>query len=94
MELTKEVIIFLIGPVLAQPHLQQAILKVKADIENTHFISILSAGSIDNGIIEEEIVYICYLLDNKPVANFAGIKNLNKADAEGFLNAIVEVLKL
>lgn len=57
-------------------------------------LSILSAGSIDNGIIEEEIVYICYLLDNKPVANFAGIKNLNKADAEGFLNAIVEVLKL
>ena len=44
--------------------------------------------------MEEEIVYICYLLDNKPVANFAGIKNLNKADAEGFLNAIVEVLKL
>ena len=52
-----------------------------------------SDGSTDKGIIEEEIVYIHYLLDNKPITRFAGIKNPNKADVEGILKAIVEVLK-
>ena len=52
-----------------------------------------SDGSTDKGIIEEEIVYIRYLLDNNPITRFAGIKNPNKADAEGILKAIVEVLK-
>ena len=52
-----------------------------------------SDGSTDKGIIEEEIVYIRYLLDNNPITTFAGIKNPNKADAEGILKAIAEVLK-
>lgn len=52
-----------------------------------------SDGSTDKGIIEEEIVYIRYLLDNNPITRFAGIKNSNKADAEGILKAIAEVLK-
>ena len=67
--------------------------ELKADIENACFMSILSYGSTDKGIIEEEIVYMCFLLDNKPISKFADIKNLNKADAEGILNAIIEVLK-
>ena len=67
--------------------------ELKADTENVHFISILSDGSTDKVIIEEEIVYIHYLLDNNPVTKFAGIKNPNKDDTEGILKTTVEVLK-
>ena len=48
----------------------------------------------DNGILEEEIKYIRYMLNNKPVTKFAGIENPNKVDAQGTLNDIVEDLDL
>ena len=67
--------------------------ELKDDIENTCFISLSSDGSTDKGITEEEIVYIRYLLDNKSIMKFAGIKNPNKADTDSILNVITEVLK-
>ena len=66
---------------------------MKDDIENTCFISISSDGSTDKGITEEKIVYIRYLLDNKSIMKFAGMKNPNKADTDSILNVITEVLK-
>ena len=58
------------------------------------FISLLFDGSTDKEILDEEIMYIHYLLNNKPVTKFAGIKNPNKEDAQGILNAIVDLKPL
>ena len=67
-------------------------LNLKSDVEDTRFLSVLSDGSTDAGILEEEIVYIRYLKENAPVTKFAGIKNLQKGDAPGILKAIQDVL--
>ena len=65
---------------------------LKTDVINTRFISVLSDGSTDAAILEEEIVYVRYLQNNIPVTKFAGIKNPIKADAPGILKAIEDVL--
>ena len=66
---------------------------LKCDIENARFVSVLTDGSTDSGILEEEIVYVRYLHNNKPTTQFAGIKYIPyKADAPGILKAIEDVL--
>ena len=61
---------------------------------NTCFVSILTDGSTDSGILEQEIVYVRYSNENnKPVAPFAGLKNPMKADALGILSAVEDVMK-
>ena len=65
---------------------------LKSDVEDARFLSVLSDGSTDAGILEEEIVYIRYLKENAPVTKFAGIKNPQKGDAPGILKAIQDVL--
>ena len=59
-----------------------------------HVLFILFDDSTDNGILEEEIKYIRYMFNNKPVTKFAGIENPNKVDAQGTLNDIAEDLDL
>ena len=64
------------------------------NVSNTCFVSILTDGSTDSGILEQEIVYVRYSNENnKPVAQFAGLKNPMKADALGILSAIEDVMK-
>lgn len=68
---------------------QNLILKIRV----LFIIIVLLDGSTDKGILEEEIMYIHYLLNNKPVTKFAVIKKTNKEDAQGILSVIVEDLK-
>ena len=64
------------------------------NVSNTCFISILTDGSTDSGILEQEIVYVRYLNENnKPITQFAGLKNPMKADALGIISAIEDVMK-
>ena len=64
----------------------------KDEINGARFLSVLSDGSTDAGILEEEAVYLRYVRDGRPVTQFAGVKNPDKADAAGILKAINEVL--
>ena len=41
-------------------------------------VSMLSHGSTDSGVIEQEIVYVRYLKDGLPKTEFAGINPLHK----------------
>lgn len=64
------------------------------EIKNSPFMSILSDGSTDTGVLEQEIVYVSYV-DVKemiPVTSFVNIVELKSADSEGVLNAILSAL--
>ena len=64
------------------------------NVNNTCFTSILTDGSTDSGILEQETVYVRYLNENnKSVTQFAGLKNPMKADTLGILSAIEDVMK-
>lgn len=57
-------------------------------------MSILSDGSTDTGVLEQEIVYVRYV-DVKemiPVTTFVNIVELKSANSEGVLNAILSAL--
>ena len=63
-------------------------------IDNNRFISVLSDGSTDAGVTEQEIIY-CRLLDTelKASTKFVDIIHLEKANSEGILHAIYESIK-
>ena len=63
-------------------------------IDINRFISVLSDGSTDTGVTEEEMIY-CRLLDKelKASTKFVDIIHLEKANSEGILNAIHESIK-
>lgn len=64
------------------------------EIKNSPFMSILSDGSTDTGVLEQEIVYVRYI-DVKemiPVTTFVNIVELKSANSEGVLNAILSAL--
>lgn len=64
------------------------------EIKNSPFMSILSDGSTDTGVLEQEIVYVRYV-DVKemiPVTSFVNIVELKSANSEGVLNAILSAL--
>lgn len=64
------------------------------EIKHSPFMSILSDGSTDTGVLEQEIVYVSYV-DVKemiPVTSFVNIVELKSADSEGVLNAILSAL--
>ena len=62
-------------------------------IDNNRFTSVLSDGSTDPGVTEQEIIYCC-LLDKelKASTKFVDIIHLEKANSEG-INAIHESIK-
>lgn len=63
-------------------------------VTDSPFMSILSDGSTDTGVLEQEIVYVSYV-DVKemiPVTSFVNIVELKSADSEGVLNAILSAL--
>ena len=58
------------------------------------FFPVLSDGSTDSEVIEQEAVYVQYMYDNScPQTKFARIKPPIKGDAEGLLLAIEDVFK-
>ena len=63
-------------------------------IDINRFISVLSDGSTDTGVTEEEMIY-CRLLDKelKASTKFVDIILLENADLEGILNGIPESIK-
>ena len=63
-------------------------------IDNNGFISVLSDGSTDAGVTEQEIIY-CRLLDKELKASTKSVDiiHLEKANSEGILNAIHESIK-
>ena len=55
----------------------------KKDIKKARFYTALSDGSSDSANIEQEAVYILYLLNGKPVVQFLSVESAENADAQG-----------
>ena len=69
---------------------------LRSSIESSRFVSILSDGSTDKGIIEEEIVYVQFV-DGKPHTKLVSVESPNFVDAAGIMTAIqdsIDTLKL
>ena len=84
----------MLGFVLSQK-ISRAILR--SSIKNSRFVSILSDGSTDKRIIEEEIVYVRFVEDGKPHTKLVSIESRSSVDAAGIMTAIqdsIATLKL
>ena len=57
------------------------------------FVFILSDGSTDSSVTEEELVYVFFLLCGKPMLKFLSIEQANNANAEGIHSCIKEAFE-
>ena len=66
---------------------------VTSQIGNSRFLSVLSDGSTDKSIIEQEHVYVRFLSNGKPQTKMVKIVDVKHAHATGILNAIDEAVE-
>ncbi|XP_071964144.1 zinc finger protein 862-like [Antedon mediterranea] len=69
-------------------HVQREKTTEELTAENTRFLSVLSDGSTDSGIIEQEIVYVRYLSNGSPETRMVKIVDVKHGHAAGILDAI------
>ena len=68
--------------------------KTKREVRETRFLSLLSDGSTDAGIIEQETVFVRYVdKQGQPWTKFVDIVRLESATAAGVCNAITTGLE-
>ena len=61
---------------------------LQKDLANAHYFCILSDGSTDSSVTEEELVYLLFLKNGKPLLKFLSIEAANNANAEGIIECI------
>ncbi|VDI00488.1 Hypothetical predicted protein [Mytilus galloprovincialis] len=62
---------------------------VKMQIENDlHFYSILIDGATDSSVTENELIYLRFVENGRPVNHYFSIEDVEKADAQGILKEI------
>ena len=57
-------------------------------LATAHYFCVLSDGSTDSSVIEEELVYLLFLKSGKPLLKFLSIEPANNANAEGIIECI------
>ena len=58
------------------------------DLSKASFYSILSDGSTDSSVTEQELVFVLYLLDGVPSTKFLSIESVEHGNAEGIYQSI------
>ena len=58
------------------------------DLAKAHYFCILSDGSTNSSVIEEELVYLLFLKSGKPFLKFLSIERANNTNAEGIIECI------
>ena len=66
---------------------------LRENVDKSRFISILSDGSADKGIIEEEGVFVRYVKNGEPLTNLISIEEPYTVDAPGIFDSIVTAIK-
>ena len=61
---------------------------LQKDLANAHYFCILSDGSTDSSVIEEELVYLLFLKSGKPLLKFFLIEPANNTNAEGIIECV------
>lgn len=64
----------------------------KEEVNKARFLSVISDGSTDAGIHEEEPVYVRYILNGSALIQFADVKKPDKADAAEILKVVKKKL--
>ena len=77
---------------LAASIAQTLVDKPVQELKNINFLCILSDGSTDVSVTEQEIVYIHYVERSVPVTKIISIEALDKTDTQGIFNAIKNAL--
>jgi hypothetical protein len=68
--------------------------KIKQEIENSPFVSILCDGSTDSSITNNEIIYLRYARHGTAIVKLLGCMNVEKADAKGVLSSMKSVCQM
>ena len=64
------------------------------DFVNTWYYSVLSDGSTDSAVIEQELVYVLYLSkDGVPIVKYLSIESAENGDASGLKNCITKAFQ-
>ena len=64
------------------------------DFANARYYSVLSDGSTDSAVIEQEIVYVLYLSkDGVPTVKYLSIESAKNGDASGLKNCITKAFQ-
>lgn len=63
-------------------------IKLRNELRDTKFVSLISDGTTDSSITEAEIVYIRYSKCGKINSHLVGVENVRKADAVSIKRAI------
>lgn len=66
---------------------------IRENLKNAKFLSIMSDGSTDSSVKEEELVYVRFCHKGKIESKFVGIKSVEKADALHISNAISTIME-
>lgn len=66
---------------------------IRENLKNTKFLSIMSNGSTDISVKEEELIYVRFCHKGKIESKFVGIKSLEKADSAHISNTISVVME-
>jgi hypothetical protein len=67
--------------------------EMRSTYKTAKFLTILSDGSTDSAVIEQEIVYCRYAVRGKVHTQFLGVQSVPKADASGIAHAIDSVAR-
>lgn len=66
--------------------------KMRARLSDGKFILVMSDGSLDSAVMEEEIVYVRSASDGKVKADFVGVKAVSKPDATNIAEAVCSIM--
>ncbi|CAL9685344.1 unnamed protein product [Knipowitschia caucasica] len=66
--------------------------KMKARLSDGKFISVMSDGSLDSAVMEEEMVYVRSASEGKVKVDFVGVKAVSKPDAAHIAEAVCSIM--
>uniref|UniRef100_A0A1A8R1W9 Zinc finger protein 862 n=1 Tax=Nothobranchius pienaari TaxID=704102 RepID=A0A1A8R1W9_9TELE len=66
--------------------------KMKTRLLDGKFMSVMSDGSLDSAVMEEEIVYVRSASEGKVQVDFVGVKSVSKPDAANLAEAVCGML--
>ena len=65
---------------------------MKARLSDVKFMSIMSDGSLDSAVVEEEMFYVKSAIERKVKVDFVGVKAVPKPDATNIAEAVCNVM--
>ncbi|XP_032364193.1 zinc finger protein 862 [Etheostoma spectabile] len=67
--------------------------KMRARLSDGKFISVMSDGSLDSAVMEEEMVYVRSASEGKAKVDFVGVKAVSKPDATNIAEAVCSIME-